>query len=232
MAADAKTIHHITSWVQQLGHAVPRHPPDSPPSKEKWATLATLLSQDFPTGAFTSASLHNAAQGQDYFPVYEVIRAKLASWWQVNRPHMAHAIDNDPRYDGLDVKEKAWLSRWDAWCARGWQAEQIGERTHRTSLGVFASLLRAHTPKVWDRLNPHEQPLDHNALRDWLARDWDNEEAIFERAYQSRENPAEIIMLHVLVRRYAPQHLHMVPLPADMAGITPTAPIGAALHAA
>ena len=84
MNADQTTLRIITGWVTNLAELT-RHG-EAKPTKDKLAIYATMLGKDFPSGAFTSDSLHHVASGSDWFPSFEGCRSKLAEWWKVNRP--------------------------------------------------------------------------------------------------------------------------------------------------
>lgn len=206
---DPQTLKHITSWVKQLHDAVPRHGEDDPPTKEKWAVLASLLGQDFPAGAFTMGSLNTTASGLTFFPVYEVIRQKVGAWWQQNMPAIARGIANDSRYLGLSTVERSWMSFWDDAVATGFTPKREGEPPRNA--GTIDSLIRQHAPRVWDRLNPTEFPASIPAQQKRLADDWADDEGIYELRHKYAGDNAALGFLVDLVTKHAPQHLHMVP---------------------
>ncbi|HTI81804.1 MAG TPA: hypothetical protein VL614_15250 [Acetobacteraceae bacterium] len=206
---DAQTLKHITSWVKQLHDAVPRHDEGDPPTKEKWAVLASLLGKDYPSGAFTMASLHATAQGLTYFPGYEIIRQRVGSWWQANMPAIARGIDNDSRYIGLSTVERRWMAFWDDATARGFKAKREGDPP--MNAGIIDSMIRRYAPRVWDRLNPAQFPASITGAQKSLAEDWADDEGIYELRHKYADDPAALGLLRDLVTKHAPQHMHMVP---------------------
>ena len=208
MTPDAQTLKHIVSWVKQLHDVVPAHSDQGPPTKEKWAVLAALLANDYPSGAFTTASLHATAQGITYFPVYEVIRQRVGAWWQVNRPAVARTIE-DPRYRGLGQEERLWMMWWDAAVARGFKGK--GENDPPMNISTMSSLLRQKAPRVWDRLNPGSEPADYDAQQTWLAQDWDDDEGVYALVQRHGGDAAAMTLLRMLLSKHAPHLLYMVP---------------------
>lgn len=152
MSADPKTLRIITGWLNGLAELT-RHGSEGRPSDTKLALYATMLGQDFPPGAFTTASLQHAAVGHDFWPSYDAIRVKVSEWWRDNRPRSAppHALEGPVAMgpDALDATDRAWLAYWHT------RSAEIGQCTasrgaRDMGLERVASLVRAQSPRAWE----------------------------------------------------------------------------------
>lgn len=201
------TLKHITGWLRTLG-GVCTPPPSRPLDKEALATNATLLGMDYPTGAFTTASLKLVAEGEKWFPEYETIRQKVGAWWMENRPIVAKQI-SDGRYEGLSIEDQHWLRWWDAAQARNFGPAKEGGP--KSNPGVMESMLRRYAPKVHDLLAPSADP-EHPPNRiKWAAQQWDDDEFIFNRMHQHANHRLALALLRFAVKANAPQHMEMLP---------------------
>jgi hypothetical protein len=119
-------------------------------STEKLAAYADMLVKDgFVSAAFTSDSLHDAAQGARFFPAYDDIRRKLAAWWSANRPAIARSLPG-PGMPEMDPSDRSWIDFWHRRRAELF-AQQDGFKwgTRERDLENLGSLIRSHSPKAW-----------------------------------------------------------------------------------
>lgn len=102
----------IAGWLANLAE-ITRHGAEGKPTKNGIATLATLLGLDFPSAAFTIASLQATAQGSEWFPAYDVIRQRVSDWWREHKPASAPALPapaHMPQAADLTGMDRIWLN--------------------------------------------------------------------------------------------------------------------------
>lgn len=111
---NTESLRIIAGWLNNLAELT-RHGEDGRPTKNRLATIATMLGRDFPAGAFTTDSLHAAAQGIEWFPPYDTIRQQIGEWWRENqttcpRALPAHNTAADAATSELTTMDRYWLN--------------------------------------------------------------------------------------------------------------------------
>jgi hypothetical protein len=162
MTATKYDLHIIASWLANLAELT-RHGDDGKLTEDKLAIYSTLLGKDFPSTAFTVASLHHAAQGCEWWPSYDAVRRRISEWWREHRPCSALALSAPYATTGADLTgiDRLWLDCWyrrTQEIATGKPASGNGPEGrdayagHGTSAAArrnLASLIRQQSPRAW-----------------------------------------------------------------------------------
>ncbi len=150
------TEFRIAKWLQSLRDVTVAGTEAVTP--ERIATMAALLAKDgFPSAAFTSDSLHAAAQGQRFFPAYDDVRKALHAWWDAHRPASAPQIAG-PVVEGLDAMDRSWIAFWHK--RRGEIfGQDIGQQAAEMALATVSSLVRDRSSRAWSAINGDGQPV-------------------------------------------------------------------------
>jgi hypothetical protein len=174
-----ESLRIIAGWLTNLAELT-RHGEEGKPTKNKIAVTATMLGKDFPSGAFTTDSLHFVVQGCEWHPAYDVIRQRLGEWWRDHRPASVPLLVG-PKDADLSPTDRSWLAYWyarrpdiEAKQRRLTERGQLpGDQTQRP-LSHFASLVRSNSPKAWwviSGMPPAEAPQNepHQAQKSAIA---------------------------------------------------------------
>lgn len=150
------TEFRIAKWLQSLRDVTVAGTEAVTP--ERIATMAALLAKDgFLSAAFTSDSLHAAAQGQRFFPAYDDVRKALHAWWDAHRPASAPQLTG-PVVEGLDAMDRSWVAFWHTRRAEIF-AQDVSQHVAETALEVVSSLVRDRSSRAWAAINGDGQPV-------------------------------------------------------------------------
>ena len=149
------TEYRIAKWLQSLRDLTVTGADGVTP--ERIATMAHMLAMDgLPGEAFTSGSLHAAAQGQRFFPAYDDVRRAVTIWWEANRQPSQPQIAG-PNTSGLDAVDRGWVAFYRK--RRAELAAADGAlQADRAALANLASLVRGQSPRAWAEVSG-ERPL-------------------------------------------------------------------------
>jgi hypothetical protein len=81
----------VREWTIALGVLTGGGHVTAKDAEMKLAAYVPLLTDNFPTAAFTQASLHHVAAQCKFFPAYAEVVTNLRAWWRDNRP-IANAL--------------------------------------------------------------------------------------------------------------------------------------------
>jgi hypothetical protein len=150
--ADATSLKIIVAWCSSLADQC-RHGNDGRPTRDKLATLATLLAEDFPSAAFTIASLHFCLHGNEYFPSYDGIRERIGEWWRHNKPRTGLALAGPLSESPLTGNDLDWERFYYKRAAENFAAYENQQGSWAaTSRGNVLGLIRKMSPLAWQRL--------------------------------------------------------------------------------
>lgn len=110
--------------------------------------MVPLLAEDFPSDAFSRASLKEAAAACEHFPAYAVVRRHLRDHAQHSAPAPTLALP-DP-HTNLDPLAQAWVRRWNAALARNFA--DAGGREPAAQREHLLSLIRAACSPAYDAI--------------------------------------------------------------------------------
>lgn len=145
-------------WLKSLGALVATNMPISE-ARERLATYAPLLEDEFPPLAFNAKSLQYVAALCRFFPAYSELRDGLKSWWDENGPPPAIPQLADD-VAALSRVERSWVRYWQTRRGAGFaplrgtdgslsRPEISDWRSH------CASLIRAKAHKAWAYIQEH-----------------------------------------------------------------------------
>lgn len=210
-SADLK---HIANWVLQLVELC--RPGAEPITKQRVATYASFLAEDYPREAFTLDSLKTIARGHDFFPSLSVLGDHLQMWWDQHRPRSSSEYQvTGPLGATLDDRHKAVVAMWMK------RRAENAIPNLRTSLAV----LRQQWLPSFDYVVANDsEAADIAERRGWISADdaratrrasWNDPAKIRASAALVRSNPLHQMRLGKLLARCvavnAPQHMHHVP---------------------
>ena len=157
----------VNLWVSKL--ALLTVGGKTPPTKQQIGLYAMTLAAELPASAFTEASLHEVAQGCEFFPAYSVVKTALEGWHEAHEQKRLASPVTARFQEYLDERQdtvayKARLAERMADAKSDWQdpgkvrasAHRIGaDHPHRLLVGrMLAALVRRHDPENLGHLPP------------------------------------------------------------------------------
>jgi len=185
----------ISAWLTDLanltaGNASMRE------IKPRIGGIASMLSDNFPTGAFTRNSLEHVARQCSFFPSYGELCNALAPWWKDHQPpHRAIAADQPATVKQREIEREV---------AESWAnitPEQIRQKIRNldgnpmhetlgpwlaTALAKYATHHLGQLPPQW--LKAHNEQPEIAAEREASLR----RAAAFEVRYDTRRGPPDV----------------------------------------
>lgn len=157
MIADINTKRHIARWIAMLAD-ICRHPNEEPMTPEKLTVLTELLSDEFASSDFTTATLGVVAQDNIWFPPYAEIRERLLN--VINgRASAVKRIAPPTPVGRLDAMDHAWIAYWHKHLPEKRALEdRLGTAYLRTldpqqhPVAHLASLVRQQSPNGWNAI--------------------------------------------------------------------------------
>ncbi|HUZ75487.1 MAG TPA: hypothetical protein VMU87_21085 [Stellaceae bacterium] len=218
---------HVAAWLTRLaGLTEAKVRPD----KNDIADRAEILARHFPHAAFTTESLDAVATGLTWWPALDVIRNKLAEWWQEHGPKRLYA-DDQAGLAKLSDEAQAWVRGWQDAAAQGAERLAHYEKIFRHQ-GAHVDVAIGYLIAIgaWRKPDPR-----YDAVQAALKAEWDDPAGILGKVAAleaDKDNalaPMLLGMLAALVKRHAPQHLGLLP-PAVLvkAGVGEAVPAAAA----
>ncbi len=141
MNHDPEKIRIIGRWLADLVDMTKSG--REPLTDRKMVIYTEQLADIFPSGAFTPGSLRAVVFEQEYFPAFDVVRARVRQWWNDNKPAAGALIgfEGGPRLDEMD---QSWLTRY--YKRRG---ELVQINAHQSQLDNLDSLVKQESPRAW-----------------------------------------------------------------------------------
>lgn len=213
----------VTLWLEAMALRLPVTM-SVDETKAHIAKLRDILVFRFPAGAFTSRALDHVitAHGKwATFPNDAELCAEIDTWWRENNPDKPRGFDHDVEASSLDDAGKRWVMSYRE------------RRNHSPEAGaLMLSLMRAKHPAAYDWTVRGDLDAAATAVRRgwstpgvysgryWEA-EWDDPVGIQRHVATVLEQKREggyypfagvcLRLLHGLVFKWAPQHLHLVP---------------------
>lgn len=153
MNHDPQKLQAIARWLADLADMTKGG--REPPTAHKIALYTGQLAEIFPSGAFTHGSLRAVCFEQEYFPAFDVVRARVRQWWHENMPSDAPLIEHAGRVR-LEPMDEHWVRFYYKRRAEISQSghDHLGDHPDpseraKPDMGRLESLIMAQSPKGW-----------------------------------------------------------------------------------
>lgn len=152
MATDPGSLKIIAAWLATLADLCATG--GDTLTKNKLAALSLALAEEWPSGAFTSASARHCAMGSDFFPGFDSLTKRIGEWWRDHKPQ--HAMLTGPSTGSrLTPEDQRWVDFWHARrpevAAADYEIRREGRWFDESQLPLarLASLIRTNSPRAW-----------------------------------------------------------------------------------
>lgn len=165
-------LQHIGRWLQRIRRSTSAGKEDV--TAEQLADYTIWLAQDFPMAVFNDQSAKSIADGNQYFPAWAILRARLSEWHDRHpsvpriaapvpdtlQQHIDELSDNGAYFRRIEDERAEARADWSDPMKVRASARKIGEHhspgelMYRMLTGLLVSLVRRHAPQNLDQLPP------------------------------------------------------------------------------